>query len=75
MGDLNGHVGQITEGYEQVIGHHGIGQRNTEVDRILNCCNNNGMTIMNTYFQHRESHKYTWHGWNGTKQQYDPHFR
>ena len=43
MGDLNGHVGQRTEGYEQVIGHHGIGQRNTEVDRILNFCNSNGM--------------------------------
>ena len=71
MGDLNGHVGQRTEGYEQVIGHHGIGQRNTEGDRILNFCNSNGMKIMNTYFQHRESHKYTWYGWNGTKQQYD----
>ena len=68
MGDLNGHVGQRTEGYEQVIGYHGIGHRNTEGDRILNVCNGKGMKIMNTYFQHRESHKYTWYGWNGTKQ-------
>ena len=30
MGDLNGHVGQRTEGYEHVIVHHAIGQRNTE---------------------------------------------
>ena len=30
MGDLKGLVGQRTEGYEQVIGHRGIGQRNTE---------------------------------------------
>ena len=52
MGDLNGHVGQRTEGNEQVIGNHEIGQRNTEVDRILNVCNSNGMKIMNTYFQH-----------------------
>ena len=29
------------------------------------------MKIMNTYFQHRESHKYTWYGWSGMKQQYD----
>ena len=43
MGDLNGHIGQRTEGYEQVIGHRGIGQRNTERDRILNLCNSNGM--------------------------------
>ena len=54
--------------YEQGVGHHGIGQRHTEGDRILTCCNCNIMKIMNTYFQHRESHKYTWHGWNGTKQ-------
>ena len=46
MGDLNGQVGQRTEGYEQVIEHHGIGQRNTEGDRILNFCNGNGMKIM-----------------------------
>ena len=59
MGDLNGHVGHITEGYEQVIGHHGIGQRITKGDRILKFCNSNGMKIMNTYFLHRESHKYT----------------
>ena len=52
MGDLNGHVVQRIEGYEQVIGHHGIGQQNTEGDRILNICNSNDMNIMN-YFQHR----------------------
>ena len=70
-GDLNGHVGQRTEGYEQVIGHHGIGQRNNEGDTILHFCNSNGMNIMNTYFQHRESHKCSLYRWNGTKQQYD----
>ena len=32
MGDLNGHVGQGTAGYEQVIGHHGVWQRNEEGD-------------------------------------------
>ena len=69
MGDLNRRVGQRTEGYEQVIGHHGIGQRNSEGDWILNVCNSNGMKIMYSYFQHRESHKCTWYGWNGTKQQ------
>ena len=71
MWDLNGHVdlGQITEGCEHVIGHHGIGQRNKVGDMILNVCNSNGMKIMNIYFQHRESHKYTGYGSSGTKQQ------
>ena len=54
-----------------MIGHHGIGQRNTEGDRILNFCNSNGVKIKNTYFQPGESHTYTWSCWNGTKQQYD----
>ena len=53
MGDLNGHVGQRTEGYEQVIGQDGIGQRNTEGDRVLNVWKSNGIKIMNTYVQHR----------------------
>ena len=57
MGDLNGLVGQITEGCEHVVGHYGIWQRNTERDRIVNFCNSNGMKIMNNDFQHRESHK------------------
>ena len=56
MGDLNGHVGQRTEGYEQVIGHRGIGQRNTEGDRISTP---------------RKPQVHIWYGWNGTKQQYD----
>ena len=30
MGDFNGHVGKQNEGYEDVHGENGIGQRNVE---------------------------------------------
>ena len=55
-GGLNGHVGQRTEGYEQVIGHQGIGQRNTGGDRILNVCNSNGMKIVISTPRKRQVH-------------------
>ena len=71
MGDLNGHIGTQREGYEQVMGYHGIGNRNDEGERVLDFCNVNHMKIMNTFFQHRPSHKYTWYGWNNDKQKYD----
>ena len=71
MGDLNGHIGTQREGYEQVMGYHGIGSRNGEGERVLDFCNVNHMKIMNTFFQHRPSHQYTWYGWNNEKQKYD----
>ena len=71
MGDLNGHIGMLREGYEQVVEHHGIGRRNDEGERLLDVFNVNRMKIMNTFFHHRPSHKYTWSGWNNEKQKYD----
>ena len=34
-------------------------------------CNLNRKKFINTFFQHRPSHKYTWYGWNNEKQTYD----
>ena len=53
------------------MGYHGIGSRNGEGERVLDFCNVNHMKIMNTFFQHRPSHQYTWYGWNNEKQKYD----
>ena len=71
MGDLNGHIWTHREGYEQVMGYHGIGSRNGEDVRVLDFCNVNRMKIMNTFFQHRPINKYTRYGWNNEKQKYD----
>ena len=71
MGDLNGHIGTQREGYEQVMGYHGIGSRNDEDERVLDFCNVNYMKSMNIFFQHKPIHKYTWYGWKNEKQKYD----
>jgi calcineurin-like phosphoesterase family protein len=71
MGDLNGHVGKSRIGFEDVIGHHGVGCMNEEGNRIVDFCKQNHLKIMNTYYEHRDSHKYTWYGWNSNKQEYD----
>lgn len=64
IGDFNGHVGNDRRGYENVIGAFGIGDRNRDGERILDFCARNQLSVMNTFFQHRPSHKWTWYRWN-----------
>ena len=58
MGDLKGHVGQRTEGYEQVIGHNGIGQRNTLSHTYLNNSYYICILLYNTYFSRGGNFRY-----------------
>jgi len=67
---LNGHVGTERTGCESVVGTFGIGARNQEGDRIIDFCIRNQMAIMNTFYCHQESHKWTWYRWNNTVQDY-----
>ena len=69
-GDWNGHIGNDRRGYEQNMGVHGIGERNVEGQRILNFAMVNNLSIMNTYYEHRESHKWTWYRYNHQMQEY-----
>jgi len=69
--DLNGHMGRVRHGYESSMGHFGIGTANEEGRRVLDFCVRNNLRVMNTHFQHRGSHKYTWYGWNTSKMDYD----
>ena len=47
---------------------------NKEVKRILEICKINrlaiNLAVMNTYYQHKEAHIWTWYGWN-SKGTYD----
>ena len=55
-GDWNGHIGTNRVGYKQVIGAHGIGERNVDGQRILDfAATVNNSAKMNTYYQHHES--------------------
>ena len=67
MGDLNEHVGTTRTGYEQVIGRQGIGESNAKGKRILVFCVRNNLAVINTYYQHKEAHTWTWYGWNSIK--------
>ena len=70
MGDLNGHVGTNRDGIENVIGAHSIGDTNEEGRRVIDFCVRNSLTIMNTCFKHRESHKWTWYRWDDRQKRY-----
>lgn len=64
MGDINAHVGRHRNNIENVIGAHGIGERNNEGERLIDFCVSNSMAVMNTFYQHRDSHKWSWYRWN-----------
>jgi len=51
LGDFNGHVGDLAEGYEGVHGGHGWGVRNREGERVLEFADSFGMVVCNTYFK------------------------
>ena len=70
MGDWNGHVGVNREGYEGVLGAYGIGDRNDDGRRILDFCLINDLSVMNTFYMHRESHKWTWYRWQERRAAY-----
>ena len=65
IGDFNAKVGQKVAG-ETVLGNFGVGNRNSRGDTLVEFAERNRLNIMNTFFQKRESRKWTWRGPNGT---------
>ncbi|VDO55559.1 unnamed protein product [Schistosoma margrebowiei] len=60
MGDLNAKVGIDNTGYEDIMGRHGLGQRNENGGRFANLCAFNKLVIGGTIFPHKRIHKATW---------------
>ena len=52
---------QITDTWKSVIGKYAVTGMNENGRYLLQLCCSNGLCIMNTFFQHREVHKYTWY--------------
>ena len=71
MGDFNGHIGTDREGIEGVIGAFSVGDKNDDGERLIDFCVRNNLTIMNTCFKHRESHKWTWYRWDSNEGKYN----
>ena len=69
-GDYNGHVGCDRNHVDSVVGAFSVGDRNEEGVRVIDYGMLNGLAVMNTFYKHRESHKWTYYGWNNEAQQY-----
>ena len=71
MGDMNGHVGGERDGLEGVMGAFGIGDRNREGERVIDFCILNHLSIMNTYYKHKDEHKWSWYRYNERLRKYN----
>ena len=59
MGDMNVKVGPDNSGYEQVMGKHGLGTRNSNGELFADCCAEHNLVIGGTTFPYNKSHKVT----------------
>ena len=50
-GDVNAHVGRERNGFEEIMGRYGFGDRNEEGLRVLEVCKNHELKIFNTFFK------------------------
>ena len=69
MGDPNGHV--RTKPVPGVVGNFGVGTINYEGKVLVDLAIRNNMAVMNTFFNHKDSHKYTWYRYNQNVQAHD----
>ncbi|VDO94904.1 unnamed protein product [Schistosoma margrebowiei] len=59
MGDFNAKVGTDNTGYEDIMGRHGLRERNENGWRFANLCAFNKLVIGGTIFPHKRIHKTT----------------
>ncbi|VDP61610.1 unnamed protein product, partial [Schistosoma curassoni] len=60
MRDLNAKVGIDNTGYEDIMGRHGLGERNENAERSANLCAFNKLVIGGPILPHKRIHKATW---------------
>ena len=57
VGDLNGHVGRNTDGFQSVHGGLSIGERNQEGRMLLQLCDAKHSCISNTWLRNTDNKK------------------
>ena len=60
MGDLNVKVGGEQDALQEIVGQHGLGERNDRGDLWVDWCATHEQVIMNTWFQHHQRYLFTW---------------
>lgn len=60
MGDWNGIVGKSNGSMNIGLGQYGLGTRNKNGERILECAQRNELKIAGTFFKKKETRKWTW---------------
>ena len=58
LGDWNASLGEGRDG--DVVGPHGLGNRNDRGDKLAEFCQRTGLFATNTWFEHTKRHRYTW---------------
>jgi hypothetical protein len=69
-GDMNGHVGQNSDGFEKEHGGKGYGKRNTEGEMLLEFAMAMDLVVCNTFFVKQDTKKITYES-GGNKTQID----
>ncbi|XP_066973217.1 craniofacial development protein 2-like [Macrobrachium rosenbergii] len=57
---MNGHVGRTREGIERAHGGWGVGGRNGEGERVVDCAVSFDLAIVNTWFEKKENQHITY---------------
>ena len=60
MGDFNAKIGSDNQGYENVMGVHGLGVMNDNGERFVNACAANNIVIGGSVFPHKRIYKASW---------------
>ncbi|XP_030762005.1 uncharacterized protein LOC115886842 [Sitophilus oryzae] len=74
MGDFNAKVGSDNRNSEDIMGKHGLGNRNNNGESLLGMCSNYQLTIGGTLFPHNVVHKATWKSPDGHTTNQIDHF-
>lgn len=59
LGDFNGRVGKRNNDPIDVIGNQGEIHRNNNGERLISFCVNNNLIVTNTFYKHKDIHKFT----------------
>jgi len=66
LGDFNGHVGKMQDGYKGTHGGFGYGKRNIEGERVLDFADSFGLKFANTWFK-KDDEKLITYEFGGSK--------